>query len=69
MHTKSLESSKTWKNDGSNDETHRNLYITTNQFKEIRRKFDEQLKSFKKSNNFKYIDGDKDDCDKDDVED
>jgi hypothetical protein len=64
MHTKSLESYKTWKNDGSNDKTHRNLYITTNQFKEIRRKFDEQLKSFKKSNDFKYIDGDKDDCDK-----
>jgi hypothetical protein len=64
MYTKSLESHATWKTTGARKTTPRNLYINSDQFDAIKKQFEEALKSFKKSDDFKYIDGDADDCDK-----
>lgn len=63
MYTKSLESHATWKKSGSRKTTPINLYINSDQFDAIKKQFEEAMKSFKKSDDFKYIDGDADDCD------
>ena len=66
MYKKSLESYTTWrsKNKGYQKVTKRNLYSLTDEFDAIKMKLEEELKTFKKSLDFKYIDGDTDDCDK-----
>ena len=64
MYTKSLESYATWTTNGARKSTPRNLYIDSDQFDAIKTQFEEAMKSFKKSDEFKYIDGDTGDCDK-----
>jgi hypothetical protein len=67
MYKKSLESYATWEKSGPiyQKKMKKNSYIdSSDDFHAIKDKFEQELKSFKKRVDFKYIDGDADDCDK-----
>ena len=53
--TNSVESQKTWKDNGANKNTPINLYVTTKQFTETMAKLETQLKELKNSSNYKFI--------------
>ena len=53
--TKSVESQKTWKENGANKNTPINLYVTTKQFTDTMAKLETQLKELKNSSNYKFI--------------
>ena len=53
--TNSVESQKTWKENGANKNTPINMYVTTKQFTETMAKLETQLKELKNSSNYKFI--------------
>ena len=63
MYTKSLESQQTWKNNGSKFMESRNSYIDSGEGKAKRDKLEQRLKSFKKSDDFKFIEYTNNYCD------